>query len=153
MDFDLIQFAQEHGYRVRNLVDGAPCPPTRRQREPGERTAYTGREDRDLAIIGAYGFIALGAPAGMVGFCIFRRNRRGLLSTLRALVALGAVVTQEGDIEAGGHLPVTRIVEALAIMKVYRRRIAPVGAGDTGSQSTLRGGEVFPPHLDQTARR
>ncbi len=152
MSFDLIQFGQEHGYRVRNLADGAPCPPARRQRKPGERTAYTGREDRDLAIIGAHGFIALSAPAGMVGFCIFRKSRRRLMSTLRALVELGAVVTPEGETEAGGHLPLTRIDDALAIMKVYRRRIAPVGAGDTGPQSTPKGGEVLRPHLEQTAR-
>ena len=110
MSFDLCEYARLHGYRVRNLADGAPCPPTCQQREPGERTAYTGKEDRDPAIIGAHGFIATGAPPGMVGFCVFRRSRRGLLSTLRALGRLGVVVTQEGGVEAAGHLPVAAVV-------------------------------------------
>ena len=119
--FDLQTYAREHGYRLRNLHDGGPVPPTRRQPR-ATSAAHRGAADRHDAIIGRDGFVDFaGWPADRVGWCAFCRSTRQLTHRLRALDAAGAVVVQCGESEAAGHAPVDRLAEVLAILRPWRR--------------------------------
>ena len=128
MSFDLLAYAAEHRYRVRNLHDGAPAPPTRRLR--GHRSvAYRSTDDRYDAIICRDGYVDYGRfGLDRIGFCVLCRSRRALHARLQLLEQAGATVTQEGDAEAAGYAPVTRIAEILVALRVYRRRETPAGA-------------------------
>ena len=126
--FDLIGYATEHRYRMRNLHDGDPVPPLRRSPEHSP-SVYRGQEDRQDAIICRDGYVDYGGwGPDRIGFCVLCRSRRALTARLKLLEQAGATVTQEGDTEAAGHAPVARIAEVLAALRPYRRREAPAGA-------------------------
>ena len=123
--FDLVSYARRHGYRTRNMHDGAPVPPTRRLSEQ-DRTAYRSTEDRDDAIICRDGYADFGGfGLDRIGFCVLCRSRRALTVRLRLLANAGATVTQEGDTEAAGYAPLARIDDVLTALRPYRRREAP----------------------------
>jgi len=136
MSFDLLAYAEKHRYRVRNLHDGAPVPPTRRQHEQ-HSTGYRGEADRQDAIIGRHGYVDFGGwGEDRIGFCVLCRSRRALGVRLRLLEQAGATVTQEGDTEAAGYAPLARIDDVLAALRPYRRRETPVGARAPELQAT-----------------
>jgi hypothetical protein len=140
MSFDLLTYADEHRYRVRNLHDGDPVPPTRRRCNGRRRAVYRGADDRDDAIICRDGYVpADDSSEDRVGFCVLCRSSRALQAPLRVLQRLGAVITQLGDSEAVGHAPVSQIGEVLKALRVYRRRETPVGARVHGPESTQSG--------------
>ena len=134
--FDLVSYARAHGYRTRNMHDGAPTPPTRRLSER-DRTAYRSAEDRDDAIIGRDGYVDYGGfGPDRIGFCVLCRSRRALNVRLRLLAQAGATVTQEGDTEAAGYAPLAKIEEVLTALRPYRRRETPAGARAPAPEST-----------------
>jgi len=126
--FDLRQYAAEHGYRLRNLHDGAPVPPTRRPPEHPP-VAFRGSEDRHDAIIAHDGYVDFGGRGpDRIGFCVLRRSARALTACLRRLEPAGVTITQLGDTEVAGHAPRNRIGDVLAALRPYRRRETPAGA-------------------------
>lgn len=138
--FDLIGYARAHGYRLRNVHDGAPVPPTRRPPDARSPT-YRGAADRDNAIICRDGYVDYGGwVPDRIGFCVLCRSRRALGARLRLLERAGATLTQEGNCEAAGFAPLARIADVLAALRPYRRREAPAGARvpDLQATQTLR---------------
>lgn len=49
--FDLVEFAEAHRLKLRNIADGYPCPPVRRRRRRGHKPAFAGSADREDVII------------------------------------------------------------------------------------------------------
>lgn len=136
MSFDLRAYAAEHGYRIRNLHDGEPVPPTRRPADH-EAPAYKGAADRADAIIGKDCYVDFGGfGEDRIGFCVLCRSRRALNIRLTRLRAAGATIVQEGDTEAAGYAPLARIDDVLAALRPYRRRETPLGAGAPERQTT-----------------
>ena len=126
--FDLRQYAEEHGCRVRNLHDGAPVPPTRRLPEHPP-VAFRGSEERHDASIARDGYVDFGGwGPDRIGFCVLCRSARALTACLRRLEPAGVSITQLGDTEAAGYAPLERIGDVLRALRPYRRRETPVGA-------------------------
>jgi hypothetical protein len=129
VSFDLLAYAAEHRFRMRNLHDGDPVPPLRRPDGHGP-SIYRGEEDRQDAIICRDGYVDYGGwGPDRIGFCVLCRSRRALTARLRLLEQAGATVTQEGDTEAAGFAPLDRIGDVVEALRPYRRREAPAGAG------------------------
>jgi hypothetical protein len=136
MRFHLIAYAQQHGYRTRNMHDGEPVPPTRRPVDH-DPAAYRGAAERDDAIICRDGYVDFGGfGPDRIGFCVLCRSRRALNVRLRLLAQAGATVTQEGDTEAAGYAPLAKIKEVLTALRPYRRRETPAGARAPAPEST-----------------
>ncbi len=120
MSFDLLAYAKEHRYRVRNLHDGYPLLPLKPKGDH-KSVGYVGHVDRHDAIIGEYGYVdADGNPGGMLGWYLVFETARGLAPRIAKIEAAGGKVTQEGDFEAAGFIPVAGIEVALKAIKVYR---------------------------------
>jgi hypothetical protein len=137
MSLDPMSFAQEHGYRVRNVNDGFPAQPLRRA--PGGRRSrgYSAAQDRDDVIVCRDGYIAAsGAPDDTLGWCVLSSNAWKLAAVLKGLGELGVIITQCGHSEAVGYAPTARLPELLQRLKVRRRRKAPLGEGGIGVRST-----------------
>lgn len=146
MSFDLMDYARRHRLRTRNLHDGRPLhplrvPPSGRGRSEG----YVGKEDRMDVIIAEHGYVCHEGN-GRLGWYLFAGSAKGINRWLPKLEALGAVVDQEGDQEAGGHASVEQIDAILEVLKPYRlgnlhrvgRRVgARIDAnGERGAQDT-----------------
>jgi len=119
--FDLLAYAAAHRYRVRNLHDGHPVPPTlpppRGRR--GRSSGYWAPADRMDAIVGRYGYVCDDGN-GRIGWCLFAPTVRRLGFKLRKLAALGIVPNQEGDWEAAGDEDPARIEDILKVLEVAR---------------------------------
>lgn len=127
MTTDLVSYASQHRYRLRNLHDGLPCPPARQRRPKGRRAAFAGREDRDLAVVCQLGYIcAEGDGIGWVLLCPSKRGLGHRLTRLRRLP--GVAVRQEADTEAAGTATIAALPGVLRVLRPYRRRSAPRGA-------------------------
>ncbi len=118
-DFDLTAYARKHRYRLRNLHKGHAVPPARRTKSHDPATGYTGQEDRCDAIVGYDGYIC-DEGAGQLGFCLFYRSARGVKRAEARIRALGGTVTQIGDTEIAGTIPLERIEEALKLIRVSK---------------------------------
>jgi hypothetical protein len=124
-DFDLIKYAEQHRYRVRNLHDGRPLHPLRVPVTGRGRSAgYVGDEDRLDAIIGRHGYV-IDEGNGRIGWCLLTKAGWTKSMKLRRLEALGATVTQEGDTEAAGYASVDLIGPILEVLRPYRRARRP----------------------------
>jgi hypothetical protein len=119
-DFDLVAYARKYRYRLRNLHDGGPVPPAIWKAPPGHRSAYAGPEDRCDAIVGFDGYIADEGEPGQLGICLFYGSAKGVNKARAKLKAMGGKVTQEGDTEIAGTIPIEAIKEALALIKVSK---------------------------------
>jgi hypothetical protein len=81
---------------------------------------YWAKEDRLDAIIGKYGSVTDDGN-GRIGWFLALETRRAMTAKLKKLVALGATVDQEGDLEAGGQAPVELVDRVVKIIGVYRK--------------------------------
>ncbi len=121
--FDLVAYARRHRYRERNLHDGHPVPPARRTKSEDPTSAapvgHVGREDRCDAIVGYSGYVR-DEGGGQLGVCLFYRSAKGVKNAEARIRALGGMVSQFGDMEIAGTLPVERIEEALKLIKVSK---------------------------------
>lgn len=121
---NLVEYARKHRFRVRNLHDGGPVPPARYRKPKGElpagRTGFVGQDDRHDAIVGYDGYIADEGEPGQLGICLFYRSARGVKRVHARIQAMGGLVTQVGDVEIAGSVPVESIEEALKLIKVSR---------------------------------
>ncbi len=142
-DFDLTAYAQEHRYRVRNLHDGHPVPPARRRKGHDASTGYVGTDDRWDAIAGYDGYVT-DEGAGQLGVCLFYRSARGVGRAEQRIRAMGGTVTQVGDTEIAGNIPVERIENALKLIRVSKikpgnpnPKIPPAFYGPYASQDRL----------------
>jgi hypothetical protein len=126
MSFDLLAYAADHRYRVRNLHDGRRVPPAAppKHGQRGRLTGYCGQHDRDDAIIGKYGYVTDDGD-GRIGWCLLVHAGWSKTAKLRRLAALGATIKQEGDTEAAGDAPVEEIRAVLRVIKAYRTRKMP----------------------------
>ena len=115
--FDLTDYARKHRYPLRNLRDGGPVPPARRKTKP-TKMGYVSAEDRADAIVGHRGYLA--AEGGGLGICLFFKSGRGVASAKAEITALDGRVTQEGDCELAGWLPVASLDAALNLIRVSR---------------------------------
>jgi hypothetical protein len=122
MNFDLVAYAKEHRYRVRNVHDGYPVPPMlppKRGRR-GHRRGYWSKEDREDAIICRHGYVT-DDREGRIGWLLFAPTTRGMRARLRTLAALGVDVVQEGDTEAAGQASVEQIGDVLRVLVPCRK--------------------------------
>ena len=121
--FDLIGSARKHRYRVRNLHDGDPVPPARRTRPKGDSPAaqagFIGKEDRYDAIVGYDGYVT-DEGNGQLRIYLEYRSAKGVNRAEARIRALGGTVTQVGDTEIAGTIPVERIEEALKLIRVSK---------------------------------
>ena len=115
--FDLMAYARKHRYRLRNLRDRGPVPPARRKTKP-TKMGYVGAEDRADAIVGLRGYLT--AEDGGLGICLFFKSGRGVASAKAEITALDGRVTQEGDCELAGWLPVRALDDALNLTRVSK---------------------------------
>jgi hypothetical protein len=144
MTFDLVAYASDHGYRLRNLHDGGPVPPAWRPTRNRARPTYCGEDDRCDVVPGRRGYVTT-EGADRIGWCLLLPTRRALTPRLREIRAAGGVVTQEGAAEAAGWAPADRIADVLAAVGAYRRKSAPATGGARGAEPTRReqvGGRV-----------
>ena len=145
-EMNLIEYAAEHRYRVRNLHDGRPLHPLR---VPvggrGKSDGYTGEQDRMDAIIGRFGYVCV--DGDQLGWYLHRTN--GKAATLRELTAAGAAVRQDGDGEAAGDAPVSAIDPLISAIRPYRvseradcHGIRPGCRRATGPRTDANGREI-----------
>ncbi len=121
MSLDLIAYARQHQYRVRNLHDGRPLHPLRVPvTARGRSLGHIRNEDRMDAIICRRGYVCSDGD-GQIGWYVFARCAKGVKRWLPKLVAAGATDGQLGDCEAAGFAPAERIDEILGVLQPYRR--------------------------------
>ena len=156
---DLVAYAREHRYRLRNLHDGYPVPPARRIKPKGETPAaqagYIGEEDRMDAIVGFLGYVADEGEPGMLGIYLHHKNGIGVNRSSARIKAMGGRVDQVGDTEIAGSVPAEAIEEALKLIKVSKlkpgrpggnpdlRRSSQAQKDLSGLESHERGSEVL----------
>ena len=87
--FNLIDYAKQHRYRLRNLHDGHPCPPARAPRvgERGREVAFRADDDREMAIVGSRGYVT--AEGDGLGFMLTFKSGHGKTKVMRALERAG----------------------------------------------------------------
>lgn len=117
---DLVEYARQHRNRLRNLHDGDPVPPARRQKSSESRVAYIGAFDRWDTIVGYDGYVVDEGEPGRLGICLSYRSARGVKKAEARIRAMGGTVKQIGDIEIAGAVPVERIEEALRLIRVSK---------------------------------
>ena len=115
---DLVAYAREHRYRLRNLHDGGPVPPAIWKPPKGYKPVYTGAEDRFDAIVGYDGYVAMDGDE--LSVCLFYRSTKGVNRAITRLKAMGGRMDQEGDTEVGATVPVSQIEEVLRLIKVSK---------------------------------
>jgi hypothetical protein len=117
----LLAYARDHRLRTRNLNDGLPVPPARRQRVRGHRPAYVGADDRDMAIVCRLGYVH--EEENVLGWALLCKSGKGLGIRLERLEKVpGVTVKQLGDTEAAGTAPVEAIDAVLDVLEPYRVR-------------------------------
>jgi len=119
-EFDLVAYAREHRYRLRNLHDGGPVPPAIWKPPRGYRPVYVGEDDRCDAIVGRNGYVAFDGELGRLGICMFYRSGKGVNQARAKIQAMGGTVALEGDTEIAGTIPVESIEEALKLIRVSK---------------------------------
>lgn len=101
MSLDVVAYANEHGYRLRNVHDGGPVPPAWRPVRSRGRPAHFGADDRCDAIPGRHGYVTAEGP-DRIGWCLLTSSRRALTARLPRIEAANGRVTQTGETEAAG---------------------------------------------------
>ena len=152
MSFDLMAYARQRRYRVRNLHDGHSVPPVQPPKH-GQRGAvqgYVGADDRMDAILGKHGYVGMDGERLSV-FASYR-SRRAKTAGMARLVAAGVTIDQEGDTEVGGSAPVEQIeavLAAIGVSKLPLRNRSPnldglrrYQRGSQAPESTQAAGEV-----------
>ena len=122
MSFDLMAYARQRRYRVRNLHDGHAVPPARAPRhgERGPVQGYVGADDRMDVITGKHGCVAMDGERLSV-FASYR-SRRAKTAGMAKLINAGVTINQEGDTEVGGWAPVDRIEAVLCAIGATKLR-------------------------------
>lgn len=113
--YDLLAYAKEYRYRTRNLHDGCPCPPFKRDEKI---TIYTGREDRFDAVIGKRGYVC--QENDCLGFVVSYKTNQRINRVSKSITDAGGEITQTGDTELGGTIPISGLDAILKIIQVYR---------------------------------
>lgn len=121
--FDLITFARKNRYRIRNLHDGGMVPPARHTKPKGDlptaQVGFIGRDDRCDVIVGYDGYI-LDEGNGRLGVYLCYKSSRGVKRAQDRIGALAGSVTQVGDTEIVGNVPVSRIKDAVKLIRVSK---------------------------------
>ncbi|UCE61393.1 MAG: hypothetical protein JSU63_06520, partial [Phycisphaerales bacterium] len=73
---DLLAYAREHRYRVRNLHDGKPVPPAMPKKSSRDKVGYVGDLDRWDAIVGHRGYVAM--DGGQLTISVFYKSPQGV---------------------------------------------------------------------------
>ena len=118
--FNLMEWADNNNYQVRNLHDGYPVPPMKVGKRDG-RPGYAAPEDRMDVIIGQKGYVCYEVP-GRIGWYFCGADGKERLEAERKLRKLSATTVWRGDYEAGGDAPLSTIRAILRYIKAYRRR-------------------------------
>ena len=92
-------YARKHRYRLRNLHDGYPVPPARRQKPDTSRLGYAGVSERWDAIVGRNGYIT--TDAGQLSVFLEYKSAQGVNLAARQIQAMGGWLDQVGDRELG----------------------------------------------------
>ena len=119
---DLLAYARKHRYRVRNLHDGGPVPPAIWKPPKGFRPTYVGEYDRMDAVVGRDGYIVDEGEPGRLGIALFYKSGKGVNRARARLAGIGGTVTQEGDTEVAGTIPVESIDAGRELIRVSRLR-------------------------------
>ena len=103
---NLIDYAKQHRYRLRNLHDGHPCPPARAPRvgERGREVAFRADDDREMAIVGSRGYVT--AEDHGLGFMLAFKSKQGKTLAMQRLAGTAVEIRQERDEELAGWAPV-----------------------------------------------
>jgi hypothetical protein len=119
MSIDLLAYARENRYRVRNLHDGHPAPPAKRPpRGKRGQDAFGADDDRLDAIVGQFGYIVVeGAGLGWYSGEFKARPPHGRMTAIRAA---GGSVDQLGDFESAGTAPMSALLSLTRVIGVYR---------------------------------
>jgi hypothetical protein len=117
VSFDLLTYAAEHRYRVRNLHDGRRVPPTRppARGRRGRPSGYLGAADRLDVLACRHGYVCDNGN-GRLGWYLVAPTTRSMRAKLGKLVRLGVNVQQEGDREAAGDAPVGQLAKVLQVL-------------------------------------
>lgn len=156
MSFDLIAYAKEHRYRVRNLHDGYAVPPVRRV---ARATTGAAGIERDDVIACRYGYVGDYGPGKLGWYLTSEKGTAHLMSSkLPQLEALGGEVTQVGDFEAAGWAPEGRIgdvLKILAVVKLHPGNPNPTleGLERHGATQRRRDGRLDPLNRNRTVSR
>lgn len=124
---DLIRWAKEHRFRVRNLHDGLPCPPCLKRDAQkatcaSRRATYSPRSDASLAIVGKHGWIAESGP-NLSFYCGEFKSRRAANNRRKQAEAIpGLTIDQLGDWEFAGTAPRLALWSVLDLIRATRRR-------------------------------
>ena len=135
--FDLLTYAREHRYRVRNLSDGRACPPARlvkpKGATPTAQVGHIGQDDRFDAIVGYDGYVCDQGASGWLGIYLSYGSARGANRGVERIKGMGGRVDQVGDTEVAGVVPVEAIGDALKLIRVSR-----LSPGRPGGNPDLR---------------
>lgn len=164
--FNLTKYAHEHRFRIRNVNDGHSVPPVRRV---ARGTIGAAGLERDDVIACRYGYVGDYGP-GKEGWYLTspKETAHAILSKVPQLEAIGAVVTQEGDYEAAGWAPESRIDDVLMVLQVCKlppgqsaeqmervRAVSPCAGDAMRPESTQRRrvGERYPRNRNRGVSR
>lgn len=146
--FDLVAYANQHRYRLRNLHDGNSVPPAISRKPCG---GYPGEERWD-AIVGHSGYVAMNGNKLTV--VLFYKSGKGVKRAIARLEEMGGQLDQVGDIEIGATTPTDRIEDVLRLIKVSKLQSGDVsrfGAAlgvRTDSRIDDRPSGVLPDHKE-----
>ena len=135
--FDLLAYARAHRCRVRNLHDGAACPPARWMKPKGTtptaQVGHVGQDDRFDAIVGYDGYVCDQGAPGWLGIYLSYGSSRGVNRGAERIKGMGGRVDQVGDTEVAGVVPVETIESALKLI-----RVSKLSPGRPGGDPDLR---------------
>lgn len=115
---NLVAYAREHRYRLRNLHDGGPVPLAMPAAKGKDKPGYRGAVDRLDAMVGHNGYVTM--DGDLLSVIVFHKSARGVNRALAKLEATGARIDQVGDTEIGATVDPSRIDEVLKLIRVSK---------------------------------
>jgi hypothetical protein len=126
----ILEYAEAHRLRVRDLHDGHPVPPF--YHRGAKRKTRRVAEDAELAIVGRLGYVAQDAP-GAIGWYFKTKNGLMLNSLLAKLAKItGTRIKQVGLDECAGSSELADLAAIVALIRPWtRRKVSGKSAGPT----------------------
>lgn len=118
---NITKYADSHGYRIRNMHDGFPVPPSNQKKGTRCSKGYQSARSRMDAIICADGYIDKYSNY-YFGWFLYTDNKNKFNRRLKQILKTKAVAIQVGDTEAYGYVNEANLKDVLKVLRPRKWR-------------------------------